>query len=110
MFLTNLNENLKFYVFILINNFKSNININHLLNTLQNLSRRQNNEKKLKFLIVKFSNNKSFNNRFKPQNNDFKEKKNKKNKKKEKICEYCKIPEHFKDKCYFLHSDIKLNN
>ncbi len=34
MFLTNLNENLKFYVFTLINNFKSNINLNHLLNAL----------------------------------------------------------------------------
>ncbi len=34
MFLTDLNENLKLYVFILINNFKSNININYLLNTL----------------------------------------------------------------------------
>ncbi len=64
MFLTDLNKNLKFYVFILINNFKNNININHLLNALQNLSRRQNDEKKLKSLIVKFS-NKSFNNRFK---------------------------------------------
>jgi len=109
VFLTGLNENLKFYVFTLINNLKSNINIDHLLNALQNLSRRQNNEKKLKFLIVKF-NNKSFNNRCKFQNNDFKGKKNEKNKKKEKICEHCKISEHFKDKYYFLHSDIKLNN
>ncbi len=96
-------------MFTLINNFKSNININHLLNALQNLSRRQNDKKKLKFFIVKF-NNKSFNNRFKFQNNDFKEKKNQKNKKKEKKCEHCKIFKHFKDKCYFLHSDIKLNN
>ena len=110
MFLTGLNENLKLYVFTLINNFKSNININHLLNALQNLSRRQNNEKKLKFLIVKFNNNKPFNNRFKSQNNDFKEKKNKKNKNKEKICEHCKISEYLKDKCYFLHLNIKLNN
>ncbi len=106
MFLTDLNENLKLYVFTLINNFKSNININHLSDALQNLSRKQNDKKKLKSLIVKFS-NKPFNNRFKPQNNDFKEKKNKKNKKEEKICEHCKISEHFKDKCYFLHSDIK---
>ncbi len=65
MFLTDLNKNLELYVFILINNFKSNININYLLNALQNLSRRQNNKKKLKSFIVKFNNNKSFNNRFK---------------------------------------------
>ncbi len=106
MFLTDLNENLEFYVFTLINNFKSNINIDHLSDALQNLSRRQNDKEKLKSLIAKFS-NKSFNNRFKPQKNDFKGKKNQKNKKKEKKCEHCKIPEHFKDKCYFLHSDIR---
>ncbi len=40
-------------MFTLINNFKSNVNINHLLNTLQNLSRRQNNKKKLKSFIIK---------------------------------------------------------